>query len=76
MVNPEGNRVSEGIDFGEVASDGRLIRITGFFGLPMNCAIHSWSSALIGRIVMSGISNYCPGALKPYFAINAGASSM
>ena len=34
MVNPEGSRVSEGIDFGEVGSDGRLIRITGFFGLP------------------------------------------
>jgi hypothetical protein len=33
MVNPEGIRVSEGIDFGEVGSDGRLIRITGFFGL-------------------------------------------
>jgi hypothetical protein len=34
MVNPEGSRVSEGIDFGEVGSDGRLIRITGCFGLP------------------------------------------
>ena len=34
MVNPEGSRVSEGIDFGKVGSDGRLIRITGFFGLP------------------------------------------
>jgi hypothetical protein len=34
MVNPEGSRVSEGIDFGEIGSDGRLIRITGFFGLP------------------------------------------
>jgi hypothetical protein len=32
MVSPEGNRVSEGIDFGEVGSDKRLIRITGFFG--------------------------------------------
>ena len=32
MVNPEGIRVSEGIDFGEVGSDNRLIRITGFFG--------------------------------------------
>jgi len=34
MVNPKGSRVSEGIDFGEVGFDGRLIRITGFFGLP------------------------------------------
>ena len=33
MVSPEGSRVSEGIDFGEVGSDNRLIRITGFFGL-------------------------------------------
>ena len=34
MVNPEGSRVSERMDFGEVGSDGRLIRITGFFGPP------------------------------------------
>ena len=34
MVSPKGSRVYEGIDFGEVGSDGRLIRITGFFGLP------------------------------------------
>jgi len=34
MVNPKGTRVSEGIDFGEIGDDGRLIRITGFFGLP------------------------------------------
>lgn len=33
-VDPEGNLVSEGMDFGEVGPDGRLIRITGFFGLP------------------------------------------
>jgi hypothetical protein len=33
MVNLKGSRVSEGIDFGEVGSDNRLIRITGFFGL-------------------------------------------
>lgn len=34
MVSPEGSRVLEGIDFGEVGTDGRLIRITGFFGPP------------------------------------------
>lgn len=34
MVNPEGSQVFEGIDFGEVGSDGRLKRITGFFGPP------------------------------------------
>lgn len=34
MVNPAGSRVSEGIDFGEISSDGRLMRITGFFGQP------------------------------------------
>jgi len=33
MVNPKGSRVSEGIDFGEVGADGRLSRITGFFGV-------------------------------------------
>jgi hypothetical protein len=26
--------VTERIDFGEIGSDGRLIRITGFFGQP------------------------------------------
>ena len=34
MLNPEGHRVSQGMDFGEVGSDGRLIRITGYFGPP------------------------------------------
>lgn len=34
-VNAEGQRVSEGIDFGEVSSDGRLTSITGFFGPPL-----------------------------------------
>ena len=34
MVNFEGSRMSEGIDFGEVSSNGRLIRINGCFGLP------------------------------------------
>ena len=34
LLNPEGNQVSEGIDVGEVGPDGRLIRITGFFGPP------------------------------------------
>ena len=34
MLNAEGTRVSEGTDFGEVGPDGRLVRITGFFGSP------------------------------------------
>jgi hypothetical protein len=30
----DGSVVTEGIDFGELADDGRLRRITGFFGSP------------------------------------------
>ena len=46
-VNPEGQRVAEGIDFGEVGSDSRLTRITGFFGpqLPMPS---SWPATVTG----------------------------
>lgn len=32
MIGGEGTVLLEGIDFGEVASDGRLRRIVGFFG--------------------------------------------
>ncbi|HLZ62239.1 MAG TPA: hypothetical protein VKR06_35280 [Ktedonosporobacter sp.] len=34
MVDPNGRSVIEGIDFGELGADGRLVRITGFFGAP------------------------------------------
>ena len=33
-MGPDGRRIRDGIDFGELAADGRLLRITGFFGLP------------------------------------------
>lgn len=46
MVSPEGRRISEGIDFGELGSDGRLIRITGFFGSPRPFP-PSWSANLV-----------------------------
>jgi hypothetical protein len=32
LVGPDGNPVIAGIDVGEVAPDGRLRKITGFFG--------------------------------------------
>lgn len=32
MRNPDGATVVDGVDFGELAPDGRLARITGFFG--------------------------------------------
>ncbi len=32
LVDPDGNPVIAGIDVGEVAPDGRLRKITGFFG--------------------------------------------
>lgn len=32
LVDPQGATLVEGIDFGELAADGRLRRIVGFFG--------------------------------------------
>jgi hypothetical protein len=32
LVDPQGATVIEGVDFGELAADGRLQRIVGFFG--------------------------------------------
>ena len=32
LVDTRGNAVVEGVDFGELAADGRLRKITGFFG--------------------------------------------
>jgi len=34
MEGADGNTVMEGIDFGELAPDGRIKRIVGFFGPP------------------------------------------
>jgi hypothetical protein len=31
-IMADGRRLPEGIDFGEVADDGRLLRVVGFFG--------------------------------------------
>lgn len=33
-IGPDGRKIRNGIDFGELAADGRLLRITGFFGPP------------------------------------------
>jgi hypothetical protein len=33
-VGSDGRKIRKGIDFGEVGADGRLVRITGFFGPP------------------------------------------
>ena len=33
-VGSDGRKIRTGIDFGEVAADGRLLRVTGFFGPP------------------------------------------
>jgi hypothetical protein len=33
-VGSDGRKIRRGIDFGEVGADGRLVRITGFFGPP------------------------------------------
>jgi hypothetical protein len=34
MEAPDGKLIVDGIDFGELSSDGRIQRITGFFGAP------------------------------------------
>jgi SnoaL-like domain len=34
-VSPNGGKARGGIDFGELGADGRLARITGFFGDPV-----------------------------------------
>lgn len=34
LLDPHGASISQGLDFGELAEDGRLRRITGFFGPP------------------------------------------
>lgn len=31
-VTPDGSMLREGVDFGEVSGDGKLVRIVGFFG--------------------------------------------
>lgn len=46
MVNLDGKRTAEGSDFGEIGSDGRLTRITGFFG-PIPSPPSSWPDDLI-----------------------------
>ena len=46
VVSPEGSRVMEGVDFGEVGSDGRLIRITWFFSQPSPIP-SSWPADLV-----------------------------
>jgi SnoaL-like domain len=38
LLGPNGNTVSEGRDFGELASDGRIRLIAGFFGPPPTLA--------------------------------------
>lgn len=34
MIGEAGEAMMDGVDFGELAQDGRLCRITGFFGAP------------------------------------------
>jgi hypothetical protein len=34
MVTADGKEQTRGMDFGELAPDGRIRRITGFFGPP------------------------------------------
>ncbi len=45
LVNPAGHIISEGMDFGEVGPDGRLIRMTDFFG-PPSAPPSSWPADL------------------------------
>lgn len=45
-VGPDGRDIRNGIDFGELDVDGRLLRITGFFGPPPQTP-SSWPEALV-----------------------------
>ncbi|MGH2480756.1 MAG: nuclear transport factor 2 family protein [Ktedonobacteraceae bacterium] len=45
-IGPDGRSIRQGIDFGELAADGRLLRIMGFFGSPPPIPI-SWPAELV-----------------------------
>ncbi len=48
VVKPDGERVFEGVDFGETGPQGRLRRITGFFAIPSPLPT-SWPAHLVQR---------------------------
>jgi hypothetical protein len=49
LADADGTTVMEGIDFGEVAPDGRISRITGFFGpLPEGDALEGMRHTGVG----------------------------
>lgn len=48
VVKPDGERVFEGVDFGETGSQGRLRRITGFFATSSPLPA-SWPTHLVHR---------------------------
>jgi hypothetical protein len=49
LADADGNVVMEGVDFGEVADDGRIARITGFFGpLPERDALEGMRHTGVG----------------------------
>jgi hypothetical protein len=48
LLGPDGAAMSEGFDIGELAEDGRLRRITGFFG-PFPEAPAQWPEHIVQR---------------------------
>ena len=47
-VGADGRSIRNGIDFGELGADGRISRITGFFGPPPPTPL-SWPEALVSQ---------------------------
>lgn len=47
-VGSDGRSIRSGIDFGEVAADGRLLRMMGFFGPPPPIPL-SWPTDMVVR---------------------------
>jgi hypothetical protein len=46
LLDPHGASISQGLDFGDLAEDGRLRRITGFFG-PLPTIPDGWPEHLV-----------------------------
>jgi hypothetical protein len=45
-VGPDGRKIREGVDFGEMGSDNRFVRMIGFFG-PFPTPPASWPEELV-----------------------------
>jgi hypothetical protein len=66
MTDADGNIAMEGVDFGEVAPDGRISRITGFFGpLPEGGALEGMRHTGVGVEDPNIVGNPGPTGVAP-----------